>query len=246
MRFKVLIVPFMIVMMLILLIGFIKPDMDVMQTKKADILTKKDLVSKMDTVLTNINTLNGSLDSQADIEKFTYRYLPSDQNQERVIDAFNFLATQLGVVITKMELKQSPVRPTEEVIVDASGMPITTPAPLAAKTFIFSGSVKGSYENIKVFFDRLNHIERFQNISLFSIETNTTGTDQTSDTNQLVGTFETEFGYLLPKSSVSALDIPIFSHSKFNFTNVNTLLGQTGDSIPPLEKGSSGRPNPFQ
>lgn len=242
MRLKVLILPFLIVMILILLIGFIKPDLDVMQTKKTDIFTKEEAVANMDTVLANADALSGSLDTQSDLEKFAYRYLPSSQNQEQVIDNFNFLATQSGVVITKMELKQPLTKVAIENF-DASGVPIVSTSP-EMKTFAFSGNVKGSYENIKAFFDRLVHMERLEQVNLFSIETNTTV--QPLDTNQLMGTFQAEFGYLPARTSVSALDMPIFRRSKFDFSNVNTLLEQSKDVIPSLEKGQTGRPNPFQ
>lgn len=246
MRLKVLIPPFFIVMTLILLIGYMKPDLDVLQAKKADILAKEDMVRNMDSVIANADALNNSLDAQQNLENFSYRYLPSTQNQEQVIDAFNFLATQSGMIITKMELKQ-PIRSSGTVSMEGDGgSPDAAATALlsVAKTFIFSGSVTGSYENIKAFFNRLAHTERFQKVNFFSIVTDS-GTDPL-DTNRLIGTFEAEFGYLPPVPRVSALSVPIFRNSEFDFSNVKKLLEQTTSVVPTLEKGQTGKPSPFQ
>lgn len=249
MRLKILIPPFLIVMILILAIGYIKPDFDVLQTKKVDIIAKETAVANVDTVVANIASLNDSLDTGQNFEKFAYRYLPDTQSQEQVIDTFNFLVAQSGMIITKMDLKQSQVV-AAPVIVDESGVisDVSATPPLSVvKTFTFSGSVVGSYENIKAFFDRLAHMERFQKVNFFSIAAEKI--DQSAeapDTNRLVGTFEAEFGYLPAEPIASALIMPIFLRSKFDFSDVNKLLEQTANTVPTLEKGQTGKPNPFQ
>jgi len=97
-------------------------------------------------------------------------------------------------------------------------MPVTPAPPVTARTFILKGSVAGSYENIKLFFDQISHIERFQKIGFFSIEV-----DEQAETpeccensNDLIGTFEAEFGYLPPKPVASAWGC-VFLQSKFDF-----------------------------
>ncbi|MDO8566135.1 MAG: hypothetical protein Q7S04_03060 [Candidatus Moranbacteria bacterium] len=245
MRLKVLIPPFLIVMILILSIGFIKPDIEVLQAKKTDILVKKTMVANVDAVIADIGTLNSSLDAKQDFEKFVYRYLPSTQNQEQAIDAFNFFAMQSGVVITKMDLKQPLVQNmlSEEGNGETSDLS-QKPALSVAKTFTFSGSVIGSYENIKAFFNRLVHMERFQKISFFSIATDTN--TESLDTSHLVGEFETELGYLPPEPLATAINTPIFLNSQFDFSNVSKSLERVTGAMPVLEKGPTGRPNPFQ
>lgn len=249
MRLKVLIPPFFIVIILILAIGYIKPDIDVLQAKKVDIIAKETAVANVDTVIANIASLNDSLDTGQNFEKFAYRYLPDTQSQEQVIDTFNFLVTQSGMIITKMELKQ-PQGVTAPVLMDESGVisDVSEIPPLSVmKTFIFTGSVVGSYENIKALFDRLAHTERFQKVNLISIVAEKI--DQSAnltDTNRLVGTFEAELGYLPTEPVASALTMPIFLRSKFDFSDVNKLLEQTANTVPTLEKGQTGKPNPFQ
>lgn len=262
MRLKVLIVPFFIALVLILGIGYIKPDLDVIQTKKAEIATKEALAANVDAVVTNVETLNTSLDMQQESEKFIYRYLPETLNQDQVIDAFNFLTTQFGLAIVEMELKQPPQAVAEEPITLPSGALVLAgsaegdavapqPAPVAARTFILTGSVTGSYENIKAFFDALSRIDRFHTVRFFSIAAETVKQSAAtsggaSQTSRLIGTFEAEFGYVPPKPVMQALTLPVFQHSTFDFSAVSRLLDRTTTSIPPLMKGETGKPNPFQ
>ncbi|MFZ2300037.1 MAG: hypothetical protein WAW00_02805 [Candidatus Moraniibacteriota bacterium] len=260
MRLKILIVPFLVVMILVLGIGYIKPDLETIQLKKAEVVAKNALVANIDTVLANIGSLNKSLDEARDSEKFAYRYLPETLDQDRVIDAFNFLATQSGLVITEMDLKQPPAAIREEALLTPAESTFVTGANAApgsaptivpvvtAKTFILTGSVRGSYENIKAFFDRLAHIERFQKVRLFSIgiDAQSVSPEGVVNTSDLKGTFAADFGYLPTKPVISALDIPIFSRSNFDLSGLNTLTSRITDAVPVLEKGQTGKPNPFQ
>jgi hypothetical protein len=120
--------------------------------------------------------------------------------------------------------------------------------PVVAKTFIFKGSVKGQYGNIKTFFDRMAHIERFQNVNFFSIGTSlkTAEPSKAAESDNLSGIFEAKFSYLPPKHIASAMGMPIFLQSKFDFSPVNSLLNKITSSIPSMEKGVTGKPNPFQ
>ncbi len=260
MRLKVLIVPFLVIMILVLGIGYIKPDLEAMQMKKDDIVAKNALVANIDTILASIGSLNGSLDAGQESEKFVYRYLPDTLNQDQVIDAFNFLATQLGLVITEMAMKQPPEIVREEALLNQSESPFVSgsmagdsKAPAAAssagiKTFILTGSVTGSYESIKAFFDQLARIERFQKIRSFAIKTvdQTASPDGATNATDLKGTFEAEYGYMPRKSVVSVLNMPVFLLSTFDFSAVSKVLDRITNAIPVLEKGQTGKPNPFQ
>lgn len=260
MRLKVLLVPFLAVLILVLGIGYIKPDIETIQMKKADIVTKDALVANMDTVLANIGSLNRSLDAARESEKFVYRYLPEALDQDSVIDAFSFLATQSGLVIVEMDLKQPPaavreaalLTPSESAFVSGGNTAdgaISAIAPgETIKTFILTGSVRGSYENIKVFFDRLAHMERFQKIRLFSIKIDEQSVSPEGSVNiaNLKGTFAADFGYLPAKPVASAFAMPVFSRTAFDLSSINTLSNRITGSVPALEKGQTGKPNPFQ
>ncbi len=264
MRLKVLIVPFFIVMILVLGIGYIKPDIDASVMKRDQIKATEDQVAKIETVLANISALNASLDTQPEAEKFMYRYLPSTLSQEQAIDSFNFLATQSGVSIVNIGLKQEPEAVViEELIIDpatnifvaggtgigSAGVPVVAPS-VVVKKFTLSGSVVGSYENIKLFFDHLAHTERFHTVRLFSLATTpnqaTSAGAEAESSGNLTGVFEAEYGYLPSKPVASAWTLPVFWQSKLDLTKVGNLVSATTSAVPSLEKGESGKPNPFQ
>lgn len=259
MRFKIFLLPFFIVVILILGIGYIKPDFDAVMMKRMEIVDKEVQVAKMQSVFENVNSLNNSLDTEQGAEQFMYRYLPKSLNQEQIVDAFNLLSSQSGLVITQMEFKLPQEKASEEQLVNPaarsfvaggknlnnSETPVLVPQ-AAAKIFTFKGSFTGPYANIKEFFDRLSRIERFQNTRLFSIAVSEKKEDQQVSPDSLTGTFEAEYGYMPPKSIASALDMPIFLKSSFDLSNVNILLSKITSPIPPLEKGTTGKPNPFQ
>ncbi len=264
MRLKVLIVPFFIVMILMLGIGYIKPDIDVAVMKRDQIKAAQDQAAKVEAVLSNISALNASLDTQPEAEKFMYRYLPSTLSQEQAIDSFNFLAAQSGVSIVSIGLKQEPEAVViEEPIIDpatnifvaggtgigSASVPVVAPS-VVVKKFTLSGSVIGSYENIKLFFNHLAHTERFHSVRLFSLSTapeqGVSANAETKSTGSLIGVFESEYGYLPPKPVVSAWTLPVFWQSKLDLTKVSNLVNAATSTVPSLEKGESGKPNPFQ
>ena len=261
MRLKMLFFPFFVVVILILGIGYIKPDFDTVMEKNAEISDKQSKVADMDGIVANIKSLNNVLDTEQKTEQFIYRYLPKTLSQEQVIDAFNFLAPRSGLAISKMEFKPLPVTKDAEAPLIApaaksfvaggrtladSNVPDAAP-PIMVKTFVFKGTVIGSYANIKTFFDQMAQIERFQQVRFFSIENlEKAEAGKVAVTDRLTGTFEAEYGYLPPRPIVSALENPIFSQSKFNFSDINTLLSKITSPMSILEKGETGKPNPFQ
>jgi Tfp pilus assembly protein PilO len=241
MRLKILLVPFFLVMSLILIIGYMKPDFDSIAVKKAAIVTQDGLQAQADTVAANVKSLNNSLDREQESENFMLRYLPMNMNQEQAIDAFNFLASQFGIITLSMDLKKN-ADVTVEPIINPDGTVVESSP--EAKTFLFSGEVLGSYSNIKAFFNQLSHIGRFQKVQVFSIERDAQSA-QSKGSTDLRGKFTVDYGYLPKARSVSALTRSIFQRPEFNFAEVAELKDKI-TKIPELERGPVSRPNPFQ
>ncbi len=245
MKLKIFILPFFLVMILVLSIGYIKPDFDTIFEKKAEIDTQNTSLKDMDSVLNNISTLNNSLDSNAESEQFMLHYLPYTMNQDQTIDAFGFLASQSGLVVSDMDLKK--IDEVANTTIAPDGSIAENAVTNKAKTFQLTGSVLGTYENIKAFYDRLAHISRFQNIQSFSIEKKieTASPQDKGAVSDLKGTFVVAYGYLPKKPVLSALNIPIFLKSELNFSSV-ALLKEKMTDTPILGKDQVGKPNPFQ
>lgn len=242
MRLKVLIVPTFLALTLILIIGYIKPDINEIFTKRTDIATQNELLSKVSSTIEHTASLNSSLDREKKSEDFLLQYLPATLTEDQTVNDVSYLASQAGLVVSEMDLKKATEVATVNIAPDGSVIESSSTSDI--KTFQFAGSVLGSYENIKKFFGQVTHMNRFQKVQLFSIQKNEQA-GATSNTTDLKGTFVIDFGYLPNKPVASALDIPIFRSTELNFSDVATLQEKT-TSVPPLEMENSGKPNPFQ
>ena len=173
------------------------------------------------------------------------QYLPYVMNQDQTIDAFGYLASQSGLVVSDLDLKKIDEAANTKIAPDGSIVEDTTANKV--KTFQLKGSVLGTYENIKTFYDRLSHISRFQNIQSFSIEKkiDSTSPQDKGTVSDLKGTFVVAYGYLPKKSVLSALAIPVFLQSELDFSGV-ALLKEKITYTPTLGKDQVGKPNPFQ
>lgn len=247
MNLKMLVVPFFLLMSIILSVGYIKPSLDDILTKKADIVSIDGQLSVIDTVVAHIDQLDQLIDQNKETESFFLQYLPYTMNQEQFIDGFGFLASQKGLYISDMDVKVTTknVSSEEENVSPDPSVPARTV--YTPKEMLFTGSVEGTYENIKAFFALANHLNRFQKMQSFAIERNTKNGSVIAevDNNNLKGTFVVTYGFLPEKSVVSALSMPLFTNGELKLTEGNALRSLITD-IPLLQKGPSGKPNPFQ
>ncbi len=249
MSLKLLIIPFSILMVLVIMIGFVKPDITTLQERKVFYATKLEQAQNMNTLLGNIDSLTTSLDSQHQQELFIQNYFPKTMDQGRVIDAFNFLAMQSGVAVSLMDLKGvKSDRVAEEVA------PVDTNAPVSGHTakirsFSAQVSVKGQYENIKDFFERvahMNRMHRFWNFSIVAQDKKQTNGDESDETGILLGNFEAAFEYFDVQPGQNALYVPVFTRGTFDTESLDATKNWVTSKVPPLERSASGRPNPFQ
>ncbi len=249
MGLKLLVIPSSILIMLVAIIGFVKPDLTTLEEKKDLYEAKLDQSRNMSALLSNINSLTASLNSSDENERFVQNYFPKKIDQGRVIDMFNFLASQSGVVVSIMDLAEVEKEsiPTEEVFVDPAAL--VPPVPVVSpKSFSVIVTVGGQYENIKDFFQRVAHMNRMhktQNFSIATPEKDQSGEEKT-DTGTLVGKFEANFDYFDVVKVENALSVPVFARERFDTTHLDVITNWVTSTVPPLEKPDTGRANPFR
>lgn len=256
MSLKILIFPFIIIMALVLGIGYIQPDYVMIQQKLQEKEAKEKKVASFDTLIGNIAALNKSLDGES--ENFVKKYFPDTLDQGRVIDNFNFLSAQTGVALSSVHIEDVIVpEPVEEeangpmpLIPTVEGAPLYDPLAVVPynprpKAYVVKATSRGSYENLKSFFDQVAHMDRFNELRLMSISSKPLGGQEVSTTN-LEGIFEAEFKYMPVKPVVSAVDMPLFNSAKLDLTAVQTIRSTATRSVPTLDKGVTGKPNPFE
>jgi|SRR6185369_1931536 len=256
MHLKIFVLPFLIFLVLVMGIGFIKPDILSMEAKKLEIIAKQAQSDNIETLLANIGTLTSSIDSHKSSESFLQKYLPKAMDQETVIDAINFTAIQSGVLVESIEVTQ-PASETAVVQTDSVGNVVsqelnadgtavvnTKPSP---KFFSVDTVVRGNYDNIKNFTQRLAHVDRFYSLKSFSVGLSKQDlASENPDISNLEGTFVSDFEYVKPLKYHSALTIGIFNSSVLDFSAIDKVIAWVTNSVPVLEKPPTGKPNPFQ
>ncbi len=254
MRLKILVIPFSILIALILVIGYIKPDITEIQEKKVALEGKLSQVANVGTLVGNIATLSNELAEKSGDQTFVKEYIPSEMDQERVMDMFNFLASQSGVFVYVMGMKEVQVKAVaEETLQVVAGTPmitdgVLTPVPQAKpkiKAYTAQVEVRGDYENIRDFFNRLSHMNRLGKIENFSLSAREDKVEGEASTT-LTGVFQAEFSYFPMQKVASALNIPVFSKAEFSSDELTALRTWAKDVVAPLEDPVTGRPNPFQ
>jgi Tfp pilus assembly protein PilO len=269
MKLKILIVPLMVILAIYVFIAFVKPDYDSLMAKRTTLEQKKAEFARLETLQSNINSLTSNLDQNKELEDFALRFYPLELEQERVIDAFNFLASQTGPVITGMDIKEVLEQKEDPATQSASALnlepglseegrppvidgapPMLIYTPADPNSFTAKVSLKGNYDNIKSFFAEMYRLDRMHDVKMITVgvdtkEAATTDGEPAPPSDLLVATFEARFDYVDDKDNKTALGAPIFSKSSFDMDQAAKLKAWAETSIPVLNVDQAGRANPF-
>jgi hypothetical protein len=263
MSLKILILPTFIILEVIIAIGYIKPNIDGILGKQIEIQTAKDDLSKVDSVIANIQTVGRSIASRAEAVSFIEKYYPKKLDEERVVDMFNFLAQQSGIIVTGVVVTADPeIKVGDAVYNDAVNSGVTPEtatlmaeaATLAApKSYTAKVTVIGGYTNIKDFFSKIHHSDRLHETDEFAIEYRKQDPNKAEEeaavgiqNNFLIGTLRAKFPYVGQQQAGNALNDPLFQSSTFNFKPAEQVISFVTNPLPPLEGGQGGRENPFE
>ncbi len=263
MSLKILILPTFIILEVIIAIGYIKPNIDGILAKQIEIQTAKDDLAKVDSVVGNIQTIGRSITSRSEAVSFVEKYYPKKLDEERVVDMFNFLAQQSGIIVTGVAVTADPeVRVADAVYNDAVNNGVTPEeatlmaeaATLAApKSYTAKVTVIGGYQNIKDFFSKIHHADRLHETSEFAIEYRKQDPNKAEEeaaagiqSNFLIGTLKAKFPYVGQQQTSDALNDPLFQASAFNFKTAEQAISFVTNPLPTLESGQGGRENPFE
>jgi Tfp pilus assembly protein PilO len=256
MNLKTLFFPLSVVICLAVAVWYIQPEISTVLQLRDEAAASQAKLDEVVQKVRNVGSLNQDLDAHADQEKMVLRYLPNAQDDERVVDTLNFLASQAGVSLgdVKLEKGAAPVADqSAETAGSASadvlfsqgqgdGSVPVAPKP-SLKTVDATVKLQGGYENIKDFITKLYHVDRFQDVGSVKISQEKAGENENSSGNVLTAEMKVTFSYF-PKGRVSA-DGTVFSQSNMNFSTADKLRQLISAAVPQLEVGSAGKSNPF-
>lgn len=268
MSLKILIFPACIILSLIVVIGYIKPDIQTALLKRAEIQQKESDLARVDGIIQNIQTLNSEIDARHDTEDLVLKYSPPALDEEHILDIFNFLATQSGVVITQVgaeenQPKERSVAPLVEhasvsfqALVTPTADPNVPVLPTATlQSYKATVTALGSYQSIKDFVGRLYRVDRMHTLHSFSVTNREKDRKAELENSQKGPTypadffkmqFDADFPYFSVLKVISALDMGVFQTNTFDFSTAEKVNALVNSPLPTLEVGQVGKPNPFQ
>lgn len=263
MSLKILILPTFIILEVIIAIGYIKPNVDAILTKQDEIVAAKDALARVDSIVANIQAIGRSVSSRSEAVSFIEKYYPKSLDEERVVDMFNFLAQQSGIIVTGVTVVEDPeLRVADNVYNDAINNGLTPEeatlkaqaATLAApKSYTAKVTVLGAYANIKDFFTKIYHADRLHATEEFTVEYRKQDPNKAEEeaalgiqNNFLIGTLRAKFPYVGDQHTGDALNDPLFQSTAFDFKPAEQAISFVTNPLPMLESGTGGRTNPFE
>lgn len=280
MSLKILFIPFSLILVLVLSIGYIKPDYDTFLTNQMAVDAAQQQLDQMERRLGNIKSISNDFASastdalggkNAD-EVLVDQYVPEAVDQERVVDAFNYLAGQSGILVSSITLEKPPVAaiaPKEEAMSSqavllggagtaTTGVPLdqmialkaTYPEPRAYQATI---ALSTDYASFLGLFNRIYHMNRENEVKSFFLKKDAEKKDDKGNSlpgDTLSGSLVVSFMYYPGLSTTSMQNIealPIFNTAKLDTKAIDAIRSKTESAeLPPLTVGSfSARENPF-
>lgn len=274
MKVKILLFPLALVVALAMGIFWIKPEISAILTLRKELDGAEAKLAQINGVLSNIDTLNQSLDENVGNETFVGTYLPATESDQRILDEVNFLAGESGLLLfsadvdhVASELIQNVQASVQEAQMQAElgqstpGAILPVASSVTLPQFVASSpkeqvrsvdvvlSVFGKYDQIKTFLDRVYHSNHFQRFLKIEVgEKLVTGTTQMPDSGSaetLESKITVRFGYLPAVKVAPGTFLASFNTDQFDFTTVRNLRERVTKEIPPLQVSPAARSNPF-
>lgn len=283
MSLKILFIPFSFILTLVVLIGYVKPLYAELLLKQASyrgleqqLKQVNDRLDKINAVLSDFSSdFKDTLDGKSEREVVMDQYIPETIDQDRVVDAFNYLAGQSGVLISSVNMDNKglevvPVAAAQEQVVNSQSV-ILNGANTVMDTSLTSGalalsasypapkkyraklSLSGSYESFVNFFGLVYAMNRENEIESFSLKKNKDEKDaegKPKDSSILIGEVSVVFMYYpgLTKASIqNAEALDVFGAGKIDAKSMEYIATKTQSrNLPALVIGEfSARANPF-
>ena len=177
MRLKYLFFPVILVLSLIIIAGYIWPEIQTIQKAKGDYAQSAALLAAVKGSQNNIQSIDADLTTNSDKSGLVMAYLPQTKSEERIVDSLNYLATGAGLSVINIGLDKdsTPVVPAAPLVApltslngqsaDSSAAPAAAPAPatpsidnLKVSSANAHVTVVGEYEKILMYTDQIQRM----------------------------------------------------------------------------------------
>jgi hypothetical protein len=271
MRFKFLLFPITLIISFCVLMIYILPDIQKIGPINNEIKENEQKLEEINEREMAVKAFNVKMDENKDNELFIKNYLPSIRSEERIINAFNYIAADTGVIFEDITMKNYV--PVEENISQDNSTAATISNATAGTKMSSSGetsgqiqagtqstekmsnieaSIKviGDYSKIKMFLDKVEHMPMMNSIRILDItkaaESPYLRSHKTSVTStNLFADIKIDFNYI--KSYQFDHSNPNFNVLDLDVDTIDATKEYVSENIPALEdsKDGKGEENPF-
>lgn len=264
MNVKTLFFPLSVTVAFFVAILFVQPEIKTVMADRSMLVEKRNLVMSIDRKARNAQALENDLNAHKENEDAVLHYLPNTRDDDRVVDAVNFLSSQSGLALSSVKIEKSAesVR-AEDANASASSSSVILssgngasegasliPAAVAPKELLVTAKAVGSYESIRDVIGKLSHMDRFQDFTSVVV-THAVPSAQSADgqpnntSNELSVSLKMKFSYLPKAGMKGSFNLPILDRSQFDFGTADRLKQYTSAPVPSMEAGAAGTNNPF-
>lgn len=257
MSLKTLSFPIFVTIAVFLGVFWIRPAVVSIMEKQAELSSKAAEFDGLNTTKGNIAALSAERERLLgeDNGRAIYGYLPESVSQEPVVDIFNYLAQQTGIMIgdiafSKEDRNPADVFAPEGTVEGADPAALVAPPAPVTDSFILTAEIRGSYENIRTFMGSMSKPGRSYDLVAFSVEKDPNTERDASgqplpDSGLLIGTFSAKFASLPMKVYRQGYLLPVFSSTTFD-TEIIRGAVEEWNALPELSAPDTvGRTNPF-
>lgn len=266
MSLKILVVPVLMIGILIISIGYVKPGVMVLLEKKSQFDAVRNQTAQLETIISNAQSLKSQVATAAEEMSFLQAYLPNQSDVEKQIDQLNFLANKSGVAVQDMqvtEIKAPPVIAEDPVVEEATSsadvlfgsgqetaaLPVSVKKTYTPSTYTLTVQLAGTYDALKSFSLNIMKAKRFLKVSEASIEVVQDATaspgQPAANPDILTSKITAEFSLLPKVKTVTALGDAAFDRSQFDLSTLEAVRLST-EGAPSLPAAPTGKANLFQ
>lgn len=266
MSLKILLVPSLIIGILIIAIGYIKPGVMTLFEKKTQFDQVVSQAEQLDTIVNNTASLKGQMKTQSDDVDFLKRYFPGKPDVEVGIDQLNYLASQSGVAVKDVQVAEIKKEQVAQVEADdaatssadvlfapaetAGSLPVSVKKTYTPLTYTITIQTIGSYDAVKSFLANVMKSHRFIRISEASIALPGVTANQQQQQQPNGDVLESEFSVdflVLPEVVLTtALGDATFDAAKLDFSPLDGIRLNQDGAIPDLPMVETGKANLFK
>jgi hypothetical protein len=244
MRLKLLLAPLMMILIIVSIIWFVVPAYQDVSLKRSELKDSEAKLEELKAKALAADKLVSDLQSKNAEQSTVLTYLPASTFEEQVIDNLNYIASNDGVSIYNLSVKEI----TPEALAAAGIAAGTEKSNPSLKKVEVSYGMVGGYDKIKSVLQKIFMLKRYNGVKSISIKKVFSPGSENKDASadNLQADVKLAFDYLEEMKTVENLDNAILTSGTFNMKAVNDIGSVTSVELMKLAPPAAGRANPFQ